>query len=479
MSVQRHTIYNVLGAVLPIGVSLLTVPAYLHTIGEARYGILSIVWLLLGYFGLFDLGLGMATSQQIAARRSEGRARQAQIFWTALMTNFGLGVAGGLIAWPVAQYYFGHVMNVDSALREEMVAAIPWLMSAVPLATVTGVATGALQGLERFGTLNIISATGTVLFQLLPLATAMFWTPALPVILPAALISRAFTLLLLSIECRRTLLANQPIAFSRKDVSILLHFGLWLTVSAFFAPFAVMVDRLAIGALISASAVSIYVVPFSVGERLCILANSAGSALYPRFASLQKPDATELSYNSERVLMALMLIVAVAAIFLISPFLALWIGRDFANKASLAGQIIMVGVWFEAVSRIPLYGLRGQFRNKAVAAIDLIQLVPVWIVLYVLLVHFGVAGAAVAYVFRSGLNYALLTAAIGNLGRIKWHLASNFAALSLCVVLVRIVQPLTMNWAYALLFSLVMSALIAWYLLPANVRSRLVARLPR
>src|SRR4051812_14167648 len=134
MSVRRHTIYNVAGATLPIAVSLLTVPAYLHQVGEARFGILSVAWLLLGYFGVFDLGLGVATSQQIAARQRDGPAVQARIFWTALLTNSALGVIGGLVAWPVAQYYFGHVMKVSPELRTEILTALPWLLLAVPMA---------------------------------------------------------------------------------------------------------------------------------------------------------------------------------------------------------------------------------------------------------------------------------------------------------------------------------------------------------
>ena len=47
---RRNFIVNLLSPMTRIVVALVTVPIYLHHIGEARYGVMSIVWVLLGLF---------------------------------------------------------------------------------------------------------------------------------------------------------------------------------------------------------------------------------------------------------------------------------------------------------------------------------------------------------------------------------------------------------------------------------------------
>ena len=127
MSLSRYTTFNLMGAVLPLAISLVTIPIYLDLIGAERYGILAIAWLLLGYFGLLDLGLGRATTQRIGSLRLGTSSQIATAFWTAISVNICLGVAGGLIIWPVAYYVFGSAVSMTADLRPEMLASVPWL----------------------------------------------------------------------------------------------------------------------------------------------------------------------------------------------------------------------------------------------------------------------------------------------------------------------------------------------------------------
>lgn len=471
MSIGRHTGYNLAGATVPLLFSLVTIPVYIGLIGEARYGILAVAFLLLGYFGLFDLGLGTATAQRISAMPEADARGRATTFWTALAMNLGLGVAGGILLWPVAVLFFGRIFEVDSGLRVELDAALPWLILALPLATVSGVLTGGLQGRSRFLELNLVSVLTSFLTQAVPLAVAWMAGPDLALLLPAIVSTRVVAIAILMALCRRHVFGGQPREFSRSQARSLLHFGGWVTVTAMVAPLMTMLDRFVIGATLGARAVTYYTVPFQLVEKSLVVPAALTSALFPTLSARGPESARPLSLTAMRALVALMTPLILCGVLLVEPFLALWMGEEFAVQAALPAEILLLGFWVNALARVAYVTLLAAGRPGIIARCQLAELVPYLIGLWLGLRYWGLPGAAVVFGLRTAVDCGLLMHFAGTLRAGARSLVVPCLVLlaGLCVaVLATVGQP---GYWVAAAGLLLLTAWHVWATSPAELRA--------
>lgn len=463
-----------------MGLSLITIPIYIGVIGEARYGVLAIAWLLLGYFGLFDLGLGRATAQRIAALGDSSSEQLATTFWTALAMNVSLGTFGGLIIWPVAIYFFGHVFSVDSSLRPELAVAIPWLILAVPLATLSGVLTGALEGRAKFLELNLISVTSSVLIQLFPLAVAWFHGPELAWLLPAVILTRVITLGSLFVRCRVHVFQGFAPKVSRALAKNLLRFGGWVTVTSLVGPMMVILDRFVIGAALGAKAVTYYTVPFQLAERSTLFPGALASALFPRLAAASADDARQLAAMAIQSLAVVMTPVMLIGLMLIEPFLKWWLNPEFSARAGLTAQILFLGFWINGFARVPYAQLQGAGLPSVIARCHLGELIPYLLLLYAGLQFLGLPGAAVAFGLRTLADCALLLWFAGNLEVAFRALRIPVLLLSAGLVVAVALPFSTMAWWLTSLGLLSFTLGWSWRNAPLEVRSlamRMVCKL--
>jgi len=408
MSVTRNTLYNLAGSVVPLLVALVTIPLYIHRIGTARYGVMAIVWVLLGYFGLLDLGLSRATANQIA-QLHEGPAKdREEIFWTACLMNTALGMCGGLMLYLFARPFLGEWLKMSRALHAEALAALPWIALAVPIATVTGVLAGALEGRRHFATLNVFQAAGTILFQAVPLAAAFFISPKLQVIIPVAVLVRAVSALPLAWEVKTSLGLRTYPRIRGDQMTRLLAYGTWITVTTLLSPFLESLDRFFIGVVLGAPAVAYYSVPFSLVGRTQVLPKALSRTLFPYLSAENPQQGRSRALESVITLAATMIPVAVLSMFLLQPFLSLWMGAEFAKRSALVGETLLCGIWLNGLASIPYVMLQAQGRPDIVAKFHLAELLPYVALLWYCLHEFGLIGAAIAWATRVGVDALLL-----------------------------------------------------------------------
>jgi O-antigen/teichoic acid export membrane protein len=406
-SLKRNAIANFLGSALPMIVSLIAVPLYLHHVGTARYGVLAIVWMLQGYFGYFDLGLSVATANRIAQLSNASPQERESVLWTALVLNAGFGMLGGILLFLFGALLIGQ-FHVDAGITAEALSALPWVACSVPLATITGVFSGALTGRERFAPLNAVQFAGTLISQIVPLVTAIAIKPDLQHVIPAAILGNVASLVLMIVVVCRVFPLRFTTGPRREYIKPLFSYGAWVTVTNLASPLLETADRLLIGSVLGPQAVAWYQVPFNLAVRVRILPGVLSRTLFPRLSALDTQDAAALAIRSVRGLASVMTPLIVFGIFLMQPFLMLWIGHAFGEKAASVGEAILVGVWINSLATIPYGHLGAMGRPDVIAKFHALELLPFFGVLWWALHAFGVLGAALAWSARCAVDAMLL-----------------------------------------------------------------------
>lgn len=407
MSIARNTQINLIGAAAPLLINLITLPLFLRLVGAERYGVLTIVWIFLGYFALFDIGTSRAISFQMARTPPEETQLRGELFWTGTVFNLLLGILGGLITIPVGLLLFGHTIGMSGAIRDEALQALPIMAVAVPVATVSGAFVGTLQGNNRFLALNVIQTIAALTSQLLPIAVAYFLGPRLSWLVAATLASRAVFTLQLFISARA---AIQPstggVVWQR--LGALLRFGGWVAVSNIIGPVLYSIDRVVVGALSGAARVTYYAVPFNLLSRANLLSNSLSGSLFPRLAAADDAKANELCSAAVTALSFALTPSFIGAIFLLPWFLGVWVGPAFAQQASLIGKLLTFGIWVNGMAAIPYALLEARGRPDVPAKCHLVEVLPYLGLLWLLTSRFGAVGAAAAWSLRGAVDGLLL-----------------------------------------------------------------------
>jgi O-antigen/teichoic acid export membrane protein len=449
---SANLIYNVVGALLPLATSLGTVPFYIHQIGLARYGVVTITWVLLGYFGFLDFGLSRASANALAKLGTSSPRERSPVLVTAFCCNFGLGLTGGLILFFVGHLILVHVVKVPGSLMRETNAAYPWMAAMLPLGMLSGVATGALESRERFLLSNMLSSFGTMAGQLLPLCAAYTIGPSLEVVIPATLLSRLLTVVIAYIVVIRlewpVRLWDLDLAWVRK----LFGYGSWVSVSSILNPLLDTSNQLIVGAMLGAAAVANYSIPMTLATRSQVFATALARTLFPRNSRASLEEANEITRNATISLAYGFGMVCAPAIFLCGPFLRLWIGHRFAAASEAVGQIVMFGAWTNGVAFIPYGFIQARGRPHVTAKVGLVEIVPFMLVLWLLLSSMGLPGAAWAWTIRVTINCAALLVLSGcfNLQVVRRLLP----ALLLMSVALAIVQVVPMTAAVAFAFAI-------------------------
>ncbi len=408
----RNTLLNLAGQALPAVAAIVATPILMRSIGDARFGILLLVWAAVGYFSLFDFGIGRALTHAVATRiGSRATDELSSVTWTALALMLALGLLGGVLVVAATPFVTTHVLKIPTELQAEARSAFYLTAIVLPFMLLTDGFRGILEAFQDFGTATVLR---------LPLATLSYFAPvlvlpfshSLTVVVGALLAVRLAGSVAHAWVCiRRYEFLHGAINLDRALVRPLLGFGGWMTVSNIISPLMVNLDRFMIAAALTVNAVTYYATPYEAASRVWLIPAALMGVLFPAFAAVYVSDRARTVRLLDRAVRVIIAAVFPPAFILVSfahEGMKLWIGSTFARESAPNLQWLAAGIFVNSAAQVAYTAVQGTGRPDLTAKLHIVEL-PLYVAAFwMLTTSFGLIGAVVAWDLRIVFDLSVL-----------------------------------------------------------------------
>jgi O-antigen/teichoic acid export membrane protein len=393
-------------------VAVFAIPLLVKGLGTERFGLLTLIWAIVGYFSIFDLGLGRALTKLVAEKLASEQSNEIpSLFWTSVSLMFLLGLVSAAVLAISTPWLVRDVLGISKKLQPEALLCCYLLAISMPIVISTMGLSGFLEAHQRFPVINAIRVPMGIFTFISPLVMLYFYKGLVPVVAIlvfgrlVAWLAYAMSCLTMVPQLRRRIIINYRL------VSFLFKFGGWITVSNTISPVLLYLDRFLIAALVSTVAVAYYATPYDLMMRTLIISTAFVGVLFPAFTTSFTQDrerALKLFMRAIKYIFLLMFPLTFFVIIFAREGLNLWLGAEFATHSTRVLQYLAVGIFANSLAQVPVSLIQGMGRPDLTAKLHLIEL-PLYVGFVVLMIRsFGVEGAAIAWMLRVTIDMLFL-----------------------------------------------------------------------
>jgi len=407
LSLLRNAFSNLLGAVIPALVALATVPLVVRGLGNAGYGVYSLVTAIVGYFAVIDINVTAGSVKYIAefnANKDAGRINETVFFGLSVYAL--LGLIGGLGLFFGAHLLVTSVFSVPAALEGQAVAALRLAALGFFIGQPLSYLQSIPQALMRFDTASRIEVLFGTGVPLLTVAVLMLGYGLYEVILLRVVASLLNCALLW--RCIRRLLPE--LAWRRPGAAIrreLLGFSAYSFLSRFAGLSYAYADKLIIGALVGVTGLAYFTVASTLANRVLGLTYRLSGVFFPAASALAARGELErlrlLYLKASRYVVFLNASVLVLVAVFSYQILYYWMDPQFARAGQAVLAVMALSQFIDSLTSLPSLVNDGMGHPRYSGMFALARAGFGLVTVYLGVAGWGIAGAAWGHLLASSL----------------------------------------------------------------------------
>jgi O-antigen/teichoic acid export membrane protein len=398
-NVPRSVLFGFLSTLLPLVSTFVVTPFVVRGLGTQEFGLFALVVTFISYS--FNFGIGRAVVKYIAEYRAKGDVESvSDVLAANLFLNLTVGIAGAIILILLTKTLVQDVLLIEFVQQSRAVTGFYIAAATVVFLMVQQVFSSVLQAVGKYDWFShittvvstILSAGNLALVFFAGDAVALLWWNLAVTILGAA----AFFL-----AARKSLPeAHFKLGFRWNSLKQVAGFSLFIFSYQISANIWFVVERSWITRDFGTENLTFYVVTMALAMYIHTFVISLSLVLMPLTSELAtKSDNLKLLGVYERATKYIALIVVFVCASLCvgsKAFLTLWLGADFAEKASLILILHVITYCAMGISIVAWQINEGLGFPRRSALMVLGWLIGGLVLLSILTPLFGLNGAALA-----------------------------------------------------------------------------------
>lgn len=407
LSLLRNAFANLLGAVIPALVALATVPMVVKGLGDASYGVYSLVTAIVGYFAVIDINVTAGSVKYIAeynAHRDHDRINETVFFGLSVYSL--LGLVGGLGLFFGAHFFVTHVFSVPHRLEGEAVATLRLAALGFFVGQVENYLQSVPQSLMRYDIASRIEMLFGTCVPLLTVGVLMLGYGLFEVILVRVIASAVNCLVLW--QCIRRLLPE--LAWRKPGDRIrreLLGFSAYSFLSRFSTMSYAYADKLIIGSLVGVTGLAYFSVAAALANRILSLTYRLSGVFFPAASALAARGELErlgrLYLKASRYVVFINASVLVLVAVFSYQILYYWMNPAFARAGQVVLAVMALSQFVDSLTSLPSLVNDGMGHPRFSGMFALARALVGLVIVYLGVAGWGIDGAAWGHLAASTL----------------------------------------------------------------------------
>lgn len=399
--VTKNIIYNFSGQIALFLLGIFTAPFIIHTLGNNLYGVLSLVNVVVGYFSILDLGLGLSIIKYISDYHTQmDKEGLENVLGTALSSYIVIGLLGAGLIFIFTKFFMGRILHIPpeilpTAITVFYISALGFFINMV--LTVVNSIPPALQRMDIQNSRNVIFGfTGTFGTVLL----LAFGQGLVAVIVWNIVISLIATVVFLSVILKLVPKVSIKPRFDKEILSKLMKFGSFKFLSNVSGQIVFQLDRLLIAAFHPVAFVTFYTAPTVIVQKGLMVILNVNNAVFPAMSqayTLGDMVRVKDLYLRMTKFIAFLIVPITALLFVLSSeILLVWLGQDFALRSATTLKILALAYFLAAMSAPGVVAADAFGKPQLSALFAGISAAISLIAAVILIPRFDITGAATA-----------------------------------------------------------------------------------